>query len=116
MISTYTIPLTSNPQTFEINLANVNYTLTLVWNDEMANMDSGDTGWILNIGDESGNPIVSGIPLITGVDLLGQLQYLGIQGSLAVYTNGDSSAVPTFTNLGTDCNLYFQTSVPNNGG
>lgn len=111
MISTFVIPLTNVAQTFTIDLAGVTYTLTVRWNDMQANQDVGDTGWILDIADSQQNPIVAGLPLITGADLLDGLDYLGIQGSLIVYTNGQADAVPTFDNLGTDCNLYFQTSV-----
>jgi hypothetical protein len=102
VFTTYEIPLQGISQTFTINLAGTNYTLTVKWND------SNEAGWVLDIADANQNPIVCGLPLITGLDILAGLNYLGIGGALYVYTNGDQSAVPTFTNLGTDCNLYFQ--------
>ena len=104
----YLIPLTNVPQTFVINLAGVNYTLTSKWND-MAQ------SWYLDIADESQNPIACGIPFVTGADLLSQLEYLGIDGSLFVVTNGMPNAVPTLDDLGVNSNLYFQTTVQNNG-
>lgn len=109
-LTNYLVPLSNIPQSFLVNLAGVNYTLTVKWND------SPDAGWILDIADDAQNPVVCGLPLITGADVLDGLAYLGIQGSLVVYTNGDANAVPTLDNLGANSNLYFQTSVPNNGG
>ena len=108
MYYVYLIPLTNVPQTFVVNLAGVNYTLTVKWND-MAQ------SWYMDIADQSQNPLACGIPFVCGTDLLGQLGYLGIQGSLYVYTNGMPYAVPTLDNLGTNSNLYFETSVQNNG-
>lgn len=106
-INTYTIPLTTDPQTFEILLAGVNYTLTSKWNDIAQ-------GWFLDIADSNANPMACGIPLVTGVDLLDGLEYLGLGGSLFVFTNGlTPDSVPTLYNLGIDSNLYFQTSNPN---
>lgn len=103
-ITTYQIPLQGISESFVINLAGTNYTLTVKWND------SDDAGWVLDIADASQNPIVCGLPLITGANLLSGLEYLGIGVVLVVYTNGDANAVPTFDNLGTGCNLYFQVS------
>jgi hypothetical protein len=108
-VNIYLIPLTNVPQEFVINLANVIYTLTVKWND------SPDSGWIMDIADENQNPIAVCLPLITGDNILDGLDYLGIDGALFAYTNGDVNAVPTLDNLGTDSNLYFQTTATNNG-
>jgi hypothetical protein len=106
---TYLLPLVNIPQTFQMNLAGITYSLTSKWND-MAQ------SWFLDIADSSGNPLVSGIPFVTGADLLAGLEYLGIDGQFLVATTGDPLAVPTLDNLGTDSNLYFVTTVQNNGG
>lgn len=98
------IPLTPQPQTFLITLANVQYRFTL----QYRNADMG--GWFLDIADSSSNPIIQGIPLVTGADLLEQYAYLGIGGQLIVQTDGDSDAVPTFSNLGAASHLYFVSS------
>lgn len=45
--------------------------------------------------------------MVTGADLLAQYGYLGFGGSLYVQTVQNPDATPTFTNLGTDCNLYW---------
>jgi len=74
----------------------------------MSLMDTGDTGWMLDISDSSQNPIVCGLPLITGDNILDGLDYLGIGGAMIVLTSGDPTAVPNFNNLGADCNLYFE--------
>lgn len=90
------------PQILTVSLAGIVYTLTLFWRNAVAG-----GGWLLDIGDASNNPIVRGIPLVTGADLLAQYEYLGIGVQLFVQTNGDPNAVPTFTNLGSQANLFF---------
>lgn len=105
--SNYLVPLTPTPQTFEILLAAIFYTLTVKWND-MAQC------WFMDVADTNGNPLACGLPLVTGADLLDGLEYLGIDGELIVFTNGNMpDSIPTFTNLGTDSNVYFVTSNPN---
>lgn len=110
-MTTFVIPLLAISQTFDIALAGVNYTLACRWNDAV------DAGWTLDIADaDTSLPIVANIPLITGADCLSGLDYLGIDGELIVYTDGDETAVPTFQNLGIESNLYFQTDAVDNGG
>lgn len=105
-MANFKIPLSNTPQSFEITLANVNYILTCKYNA------SPDAGWIIGFADAVTNEsIVENIPLITGADLLSGLAYLGINGSLFVYTDGNDFAVPTLENLGNESNLYFQTEV-----
>lgn len=105
--SQFLIPLTNTPEQFNIELGGQNYTLVVKWND------ADEAGWVMDILDQdTQTPLVSNIPFITGTDLLEGLEYLAIPGELIVYTNGDQYAVPTLDNLGTDCNLYFYTSVP----
>lgn len=107
-LSNYLIPLANVPQQFTVDLAGIVYTLTSKWND-MAQC------WYLDMADEAQNSIVAGMPFITGADMLSGLSYLGIEGALIVYTNGEPSAVPTLDNLGSDSNLYFQSAVANGG-
>lgn len=104
-MSTFLIPLTNVPQSFLIALGGVNYNLTCKWNDA----DEG--GWVLDIADENDNPLAANIPLITGADCLAGLEYLGIEGQLVVFTDGDDTAVPTLENLGVESNLYFLTDT-----
>lgn len=107
-LTNFLIPLVNDPQTFSITLLTTTYVFTCKWNDK------SDAGWTLDIADSNNVPIVANIPLITGDDCLDGLGYLGIGGSLFVLTAGASPFdVPTFTNLGTDSNLYFQTDVAN---
>lgn len=102
----FLIPLINAPQQAQVRLAGVQYTLTLIYRDD----PGGLGGWVLDIGDALNNPILTGVPLVTGADLLAQYEYLGIGGQLIVATSSVPDAVPTFTNLGGDANLYF---VPN---
>ena len=107
--SIFLIPLTNIPQQFVVDLAGVTYTLTCKWNN------SPDAGWTLDIADSAQNPIVAGLPFVTGTDVLDGLGYLGLNGGIWVYTDGDSNAVPTLNNLGNGSNLYFTTDVQTNG-
>jgi hypothetical protein len=103
----YLIPIQGSiPQTFQIPLAGGNYVLTFKWN----NMLEG--GWVMDLGDaDTGDVLCGSIPLICGCNLLAGLEYLGIGGLFVVQTNGLPDAVPTFTNLGIDSNLYFLTAA-----
>lgn len=104
--STFKVPVTNIPQTFEISLAGVTYLMTIKWNDAF------EAGWEMDFVDAITNvPIVAGIPLVTGVDCLAGLEYLGFNGQLIVYTDGDDTAVPTLENLGVESNLYFLTEI-----
>lgn len=101
----FLIPLISTPQTFQIGLAGVNYLMTVKWNDQP------DAGWEFDlILSDTNVPLLAGAPFVTGTDLLANLEYLGVGGQLFVTTVGDPGAVPTFTNLGTEANLYFVTN------
>ena len=103
-MTTFLIPLKNVPQSFEISLAGVPYLMTVKWNDAF------EGGWVLDLADAINNlPIVAGIPFVTGANLLDGLEYLGINGQLIIYTDGDQTAVPTLENLGIEGNLYFLT-------
>lgn len=104
MVQTYEIPMSARPQSFQIQLAGVAYQLTLIYRD------ADQAGWTLDIADSTGVPMIAGIPLVTGADLLAQYTHLGIGGMLAVATDGDMYAVPTFNNIGTLSHIYFQAS------
>lgn len=107
-MTTFLIPLKNVSQKFAIALGGKEYTMTCRWNSAV------DGGWVLDFVDAvSGLPIVNNVPLITGADCLAGLEYLGFNGSLIVYTDGNELAVPTFENLGVESNLYFQTDVVN---
>lgn len=107
MTTIYEIPLSPMPQMVRVPLASGTYQFRLQWRDTAV---AGGGGWVLDIGDDSGNPIVCGIALVTGCDLLQQYAYLGLGGSLMVTTDGDPDAPPTFTNLGIDSHLYWITN------
>ena len=92
------IPLSPDNQLFRIQLAETTYTLRVIWRDS--------AGWILDVQDSSGEPLLSGVPLVTGVNLLEQYPQLGINGALLV---GCDVAHRTShqTNLGTYSHLIF---------
>ncbi len=103
MTTYYEIPLSSEPQTFQIALAGTTYTLTVWWNVVNAS-------WMIDIFDASGNPIVTGIPMVTGADLMEQFQYLNLGFSLVAQTDNSPDTVPTFDTLGTTSHLFAITT------
>lgn len=119
MANWFLIPINSPPQTFVIQLGSINYQMTIQYRNTLTGA-AAPGGWILDLSNQAGNPIIQGVPLITGTNLLEQFDYLGIggdidilgatidfDGGLWVSTNGNPDAVPTYTNLGTQCNLYW---------
>ncbi|TDV39524.1 hypothetical protein C7405_101643 [Paraburkholderia caballeronis] len=97
------IPLNPAPQTFFITLSGVVFQLTVQYRQ------AGGAGWVLDIADRNGNPIIGGIPLVTGVNLLEQYGYLGFTGGLWVQGSDDPDNVPTFDDLGIGSHLYWVT-------
>lgn len=98
----YEVPLTPAPQSFSIPLSGVTYRMSFQWIESDIS-----SGWVMNIADSDGAPIANGIPLVTGVNLLGQYEYLGFVGGLAVQTDHDPNAAPTFLNLGDTSHLLY---------
>lgn len=98
----FLIPLTSIPQEFSISLDAREITIYQRWNEF--------SGWVIDMRDTATNTsIIAGLPLVTGADLLEPFPELGFIGSLLIYTDGDSMAIPTIDNLGADSNLYYVT-------
>jgi hypothetical protein len=93
------IPLTANNQSFRIQLGNTTYTLRIIWRDT--------AGWIMDVQDSGGAPLLSGVPLVTGLNLLEQYPQLGINGALVVVTDNGAPDEPTKANLGTYSHLVF---------
>lgn len=96
----FEIPLSPNPQKFEIELGGVSYRMTVSWNPI-------SSCWILDIRDSSDVDILLGVPIVTGVDLLAPYAHLGFAGALVAQTDSDPQAVPTRDNLGETGHLYF---------
>lgn len=102
----FILPLVNIPQKFAISLAGKEYVLSCRWNSAV------DAGWVIDFTDAVTDlPIVSNVPLITGADCLAGLEYLGFNGQLFIFTDGDDDAVPTLLNLGVESNLYFGTDL-----
>lgn len=98
------IPLTAQPQAFAIALGGTEYRMRLTY------LATREGGWLLDIGDAGGVPLVCGIALVTGLDLLAQYAHLGISGRLWVISAGDPTHVPAFNELGTVSKLYFESA------
>lgn len=105
-MSVYQIPLSPGvAQGFVAPLAGgVAYNFRVFYVDA----PDGDGGWMMDISDSLGNPLLAGVPLVTGADLLAQYAYLGIGGTIYVITDGDPSAPPTFQNLGVNSHLAYE--------
>lgn len=97
------IPLTPVSQHFAIQLAGVQYQLTLIWRDV--------AGWVLDIAGNDRRPIVQGIPLVAGADLLAQYRHLGFGGQLFVMSDPAMLVPPTRDNLGIESHVYFMSDV-----
>lgn len=67
------------------------------------------SGWVLDITDEAGAPLLSGLPLAAGADLLAPYPHLSFGGALLVYTDGTPDAAPTYAGLGGNSRLFFVT-------
>lgn len=102
-MATYEIPLNAGAQQFFIQLANVQYSLTLTWCEPASS-------WVLAIASSDGTPILSSIPLVPGVDLLGQYPHLNFGGSLYVQKDGAANDAPLYSDLGSAAKLYFVVS------
>lgn len=99
----YEIPLSAEPQSFQIALGSNTYNVTVSWN-------SIATCWVVDLADDVGTPILQGLPLVTGLDLLRQYQYLGLGGSLIAQSDTNPDLVPEFDTLGSSSHLYFVTA------
>ncbi|MUG77240.1 phage baseplate plug family protein [Commensalibacter melissae] len=96
----YEIPLIPANQSFNISILQKNYQLRLFY----CNAPNG--GWVLDIMNADGTPILLGVPLVTGTNLLEQFSYIKFSFGLVVVTDGNSDKVPTFNNLGNESYLY----------
>lgn len=96
----YEVPLSPNPQIFQIDLNKKSYWLTVHWNPPGA-------CWLLDISDDAKNRLVSSVAIVCGADLLEQFAYLGIEGQLIAQTDHDPDAAPTLSNLGKEGHLFF---------
>ncbi|MBD8451884.1 phage baseplate plug family protein [Serratia rubidaea] len=94
------VPLTADNQRFGITLGGQQFTMRIIWRES--------AGWVLDLLDSAGNALVNGIPLIPGVDLLEQYRHLGITGALVVLVDDNQPELPTKSNLGAGCHLYFK--------
>ena len=93
------IPLSPDNQQFNISLANTTYKMRLLWRDA--------AGWIMDMQDSGGNPMITGIPLVTGVDLLAQYAFMGFGFSLYVGCDDSAQEYPTKVDLGNGSHLYI---------
>jgi hypothetical protein len=60
--------------------------------------------WVMDIADQTGNPLVSSVPLLTGAwpaaNILAPYDYLGIGSAYVINQSGAASDWPDDTNLG----------------
>ena len=103
-MTTYLIPLIAQPQTVTVPFPNGNY-----YNLRLIYQFNDDDCWLLDISDDTGNPIVCGIPVLANEDMLAQYGYLGFGCQLIAKTEGYPNANPKWWNLGGQANLYLVT-------
>jgi len=95
------IPLSPDNQQFSIAVNGVSYQLRSLWRD--------GAGWIVDLMDASGAPVVSDIPLVTGANLLSQYAYLNLGFALVVICDDPGQDYPTKTDLGIKSHLLVVT-------
>ncbi len=98
MSSTYEIPLSPQPQKFQIVIAGVTYGLRVYWS-------AAAQAWVLDIQDVNGTTLLNGVALVTGADLLEQYAYLQFGFGLFVGNDDSLFGVPTFQSLGLNSHL-----------
>ena len=103
MAKFWELPLSGTPQRFQMTLSGITVRFSFHYREAAMG------GWIMDISDYLGNPVVCGIPLVTGADLLAQYAYLGFPGQLWVRSDGEPDNVPTFDNLGNLSHVYYVT-------
>lgn len=109
MAPPYAVPLARIPivpaqgQSFNINLNGTDYRFRLQYND------AEEGGWVLDIGDAQGAPIVCGISVVSNTNLLGQYEHLqiGRGGALFVANAVGDDSTPTFAGLGEEWQMFF---------
>jgi hypothetical protein len=99
----YEIPLTAEPQNFQITFVDASYNITMRWNPIAV-------CWVLDIADENQVPVLQGLAVVTGIDLFAPYQYLGFGGALVAQSDTNPDLVPTFENIGTTSHIYFVTA------
>ena len=97
MFRYYEIPLSPQPQRFALVLGGKLRRLRLHYSA------AAQGGWLLDISDAAGAPILAGLPLVAGADMLEQHGYLGLGGELWV----DGELPPTAENLGLETRIVF---------
>ena len=98
----FEIPFSPQPQSFQLTLGSGDYRLTVLYRHMGG-------GWVLDIADVGGAPVLSGIPLVTGVDLLAPYRYLGLKGSIWVQGANNPDDPPTYDNLGSGSRVFWVT-------
>jgi len=97
------IPLRAIPaQSFRIRLNGLYYGMLIYWDT------APEGGFVLDISDGFGNPLVQGIPLVTGSDLLAQYAYLNFGFKLFIFSAGAPWQPPTQQNLGVTSHLVAE--------
>lgn len=105
------IPLSGTPQAFNIALPQSNTQPLQVVQYRMVLQYRAAPlgGWVMDLYDGLGNPLLCGTPLVTGADLLAQFAYLGLGGGIGIYSDGVPDAVPSFDNLGSGSHMIWVT-------
>lgn len=93
------IPLSATCQQFTVSLSGRVWQMRLIWRDA--------AGWVLDMLNASGDPVITGIPLIPGTDLLAQYGWLNPGGRLVVVTEDEQP--PGETSPGQTAKFYWLT-------
>jgi hypothetical protein len=95
------IPLSPDNQQFTTDINGVSYQIRSLWRDS--------AGWVVDLMDASGSPVVLDIPLVTGANLLSQYAYLNLGFGLVVVCDDPGQDYPSKTDLGIKSHLLVVT-------
>lgn len=101
MSTIYEIPLSSEPQSFSVDLGGTTYRIIMLWNII-------SSVWTLDFYNKDEAPVLRGVPLVANVDLLAAYPHLNFGGTLIAKTDDSPDTPPTFDNLGLTGHLYFE--------
>lgn len=105
-MTTLVLPVRSDfkSYTFKAELESVIYTFSFAYNTRRDR-------WYMDIGDQSGNDILTGVPILVNIPLIDQYIVKGLPpGRLIAINQTGSNKNPGENDLGNDVKIFYQES------
>lgn len=100
-MSTFSIPLTTGNQKFNVSLADKSFEISLIYRA------SNNGGWFADIYEQKSGVTVNGIPLLIGTNLLEHKQYLGWGRVECALISGEERDL-SFEDMGSTVIVYWE--------